>query len=521
MIGGSSSGAVERLRPAPGLGLALALLASACGGSPSALPDDGPLILLSKSSVTFEMDAYAADSVTPASDELLVANGGGRAPQGVPTARALFPSAGIFLEFDVSTTATGGFRYAMRPMGLAGYAQDRHDNIPTAWLDAGTYEATLTISWTGAINSPVIVPIRLTVRPHPQAWQTGLPTQAAQRFSHTTTALPDGGAVAIGGVFAERTLERLDPITHAWTWAAAALHEGRATHTATLLADGRVFVAGGQSQEGSTPAGTWEIWDPQEDRITATGALLTSRRGHAAVRLLDGRVLLVGGWREDASGATVPTRTCELFTPEDGSIVEVGPLHGDSPLWIPAALLEDGSGRVIALDRTPEGMAIGAELFDPATLAWTVLPSRPQPRDWGCLAALEDGRVVVFGGDDPEASIPLTSTELFDPATGRWTSAGPLYAPHSLCHDISARLPGGKVLVAGGLIDVVSTEQSMRNTAIVETFDPVTTTWSVAGALGKARAFHTVTAVADGTIFAVAGLLEGDPRPDTWREPAP
>jgi hypothetical protein len=487
---------------------AVVALTLACGG-PSAIPDAGPVIQLSKSAIAFEVDAYTAATLSPVEDGALIGNGGATPPAGAPTAAVQYQDGSGWLEWDVSLT-DGGYRLSVHPTARA-----------VAYGDAGIYQATVLVAWGGA-SRPARLAVTLTIRPSPQTWHPGSRTLADVRYFHSTTALEDGGALTVGGVKAERSIEQLDPITGTWG-PAGQLHQGRYSHTATLLEDGRVFIAGGESDDGSSPAGTWEIWDPATRTISAQGALATSRYDHGAVRLLDGRVLLVGGWRT-TSGFKGATRSCEIFDPASESSVEVAPLHGDAAETTPVALLQDGSARVLALASTSAGKEIGAELFDPSASnglgAWTVAGSRLQARVEGGLVALPGGRVVAFGGLDPEKAVALTSSELFDPATGQWRPTGPLYAPHAFGRDIAVLLPSGRALVAGGEFSdplVVP----LQITASVEAFDPETEQWGVAGALSQPLFGHTVTLLDDGTVIAVAGVPDTDNRPDCWHEPAP
>ena len=59
---------------------------------------------------------------------------------------------------------------------------------------------------------------------------------------------------------------------------------------------------------------------------------------------------------------------------------------------------------------------------------------------------LPSGKVLVAGGDT--LSDPLSSAELYDPASGTWTPTGSLVTARD--YHTATLLPDGRVLVAGG-----------------------------------------------------------------------
>jgi len=174
--------------------------------------------------------------------------------------------------------------------------------------------------------------------------------------------------------------------------------------------------------------GTWQPVTP-----------MTSPRGGAATALLDGGSVVVTGG-SDASGSLA---SVEVF---DGTQFSAAPPMNVARTGHAAVLLEDG--RVLVVGGKSEHAATAetsasadalaaAEVF--ASDTWTAVGPLTDAR-WGHTATvLDDGRVLVAGGEN--ALGPVTSVEIFDPATGQFAVAGTLSSPRT--GHAAARLSDG------------------------------------------------------------------------------
>ncbi len=151
-------------------------------------------------------------------------------------------------------------------------------------------------------------------------------------------------------------------------WAlTGSMHSIRAGHTATLLPNGQVLVAGGYTDFYAAAAlASAELYTPATGKWTATGSMNIARIDATATLLNDSQVLVAGG-----ADATI--------TPGTSS----------SPL-------------------------ASAELFNPATGAWTTTGSMNTSRLNQTATLLNNGQVLVAGGVDT-SDLPIASAELFTP----------------------------------------------------------------------------------------------------------
>ena len=112
------------------------------------------------------------------------------------------------------------------------------------------------------------------------------------RDAHTSTLLSDGRVLITGGEQGTglpllKTAELYNPRTGRFTQLAHLMTIAREKHTTTLLPDGRVLIVGGLQAD---------IYDPSTQIFTQTPNSPTNRSSHAAVLLPDGTVLITGGY---------------------------------------------------------------------------------------------------------------------------------------------------------------------------------------------------------------------------------
>jgi N-acetylneuraminic acid mutarotase len=235
----------------------------------------------------------------------------------------------------------------------------------------------------------------------------------------------------------------------------ASMSVERVWDTQTVLSDGRILVAGGQTNAG-VYTNTAELYDPTSGSWSSAGAMAHGRYLAAAARLGNGRVLVAGGDRAGNCGAAIGT----------------------------------------------------ADIYDPATNAWSSAAPLQTPRLAASAVAFADGRVLVAGGTQPNpdcnTSTIFSTVEIYDPASNSWSTAAPMNAARYLA--LATLLPDGRVLIAGGWGGPSGPYHQLNS---AEIYNPITDTWATVAPMTWGHAFGTLTRLADGRVLVVGGTSSG------------
>ncbi|MDX2184029.1 MAG: kelch repeat-containing protein [Gemmatimonadaceae bacterium] len=326
------------------------------------------------------------------------------------------------------------------------------------------------------------------------------------RMAHTATALPDGRVLIAGGFTddarASVSAEAYDPRRGTFD-ALPRMGVVRHSHTATALRDGRVLIVGGYGRENAVLAQA-EIFDPTTNRFEAVAPMRQARAGHVAVRLSDGRVLIAGGVGPNwtfLDGAEVFDPTTGRFSPTRSMTVA-----RESHV---AVLLDDGRVLVVGGHRGRRSaveLFASAELYDPRTERFTATGSMRVRRHKHDAARLPDGRVLVLGGsDERDDRGAYRSTEVYDPAAGRFRDGPDLQLARYKHAFNTLTLPDGSLLVSGGAPQA-------------ERYDPVANRFDlVPGAPQMGGQFSASALLPGGAALVTGGYGNGaGPRVDAW-----
>jgi hypothetical protein len=272
---------------------------------------------------------------------------------------------------------------------------------------------------------------------------------------------------------------------------------------ATLLSNGKVLVAGGlvwESSQGYVATNSAELYDPNTGTFAPTGSMWSNREEGTTTLLPNGKVLVAGG----KFGSTQTTETAEIFDPATGAFTLTGSMSIPRTCAT-ATLLANGkvlvAGGLYYLAGISPIYIKGAELFDPATGAFTQTGTMSVTRCGHTATLLQSGQVLIAGGADNTA-------ELYDPATGSFISTGNMNVDRS-SHSASL-LSDGRVLLVGGYYNPTSSTVGYAATA--EIYDPATHQFSLTGSMvSGGRVEFTASTLPNGAVLVAGGLVGNVP----------
>jgi hypothetical protein len=230
-------------------------------------------------------------------------------------------------------------------------------------------------------------------------------TALSASAGRAVAALPDGGALLVGGFEAEPVAKSQALLLMEGQEFAVDVDGGmllrRAYASATALSD-LVLVAGGTPDRRAGAHDNYELFERTSARFVAarSGKLREPRMMHAALLLADDKVLLIGG-RKEPDGE--PLASLELVEPRAArSELLAGALQ--VPRVAPSALMLD-SGSVLVLGGSDgAGRLLGSvELFDADAADFALVGIELPVHEQACVAVLPGARAAWLSCEHAQA----------------------------------------------------------------------------------------------------------------------
>ncbi len=276
------------------------------------------------------------------------------------------------------------------------------------------------------------------------------------RWAPAYALMPDGKSALIAGGYdymieeCVGTVDIYDETTNRFRPSKSRLTYPRDFAIAVPLLDGSVLVAGGFNDVlGSMRVA--ELYNPTKDIFSTTGSMGTPRELFQAIRLNDGRVLATGGL---CLGSHRTVASGEVYDPELGTWIYTGGMitdrfgHASCLLADGRVLVVGGTSLVLGRKYGHSAVLASAEVYDPATGAFSATGSLIAARDRPTATLLPSGKVLIAGGQGTSGA-SVTFAEVYDPSTGVFTKLDTPPLTPRMAHAGSA-LPNGRVFVTGG-----------------------------------------------------------------------
>jgi hypothetical protein len=297
------------------------------------------------------------------------------------------------------------------------------------------------------------------------------------------------------------------------------------------LPDGRVLSIGG----AGPVVEAYEPWTQQTVPLTLVQPMhLLSARA----QLADGTILLAGGavatTGQDKEGnptlALSTTNEAYVFDPASGVLTPTAGTLTTARAAATATRLSNGKvlvcGGFGSLDVANPlsiltGILASTELYDPATGLFTTGPAMLEGKALHTATTLDNGQVMIAGGLGSFLGIPTVSNTayFYNPATNAFGLLPKTFTGGRFLHN-ATRLADGRVILTGGITaDLTGVIESGDLTQVVFGTIPSTAIFNPSAGFGgsfsagqsmlSARALHTSTLLPGGALL-VTGGLSGD-----------
>jgi len=264
----------------------------------------------------------------------------------------------------------------------------------------------------------------------------------------------------------------------------------RLIHFSVGLASVWALLLTGASSPTSTALG----------RVVRTASMHDRRADHTSTLLPDGRVLIAGGMVENG----VFLNSAELFDPGKGTFVATASMQsrrvGHSATLLPNGKVLIAGGLAGRIFEGGPGIVATTEIYDPATGRFTPGPSMRAARSGHAAVLLQNGKVLIAGGESSDNQ-NLASAEIYDPVANKWTATGSMLTP---------RIASSAVMLKDGRVLVTGSGDSWNK---AEIYDPASGVWHATGNMTAPRTKHAATLLPDGRVLITGGSPDNEWHP--------
>ena len=267
--------------------------------------------------------------------------------------------------------------------------------------------------------------------------------------------------------------------------------------------DGKIYTTGG-SWNSNYIAPT-EVYDPSTNKWKKLASMPTARVAFQTA-VIGHKIYVIGGKNFD-NMELVPST--EVYDSSKNKWTKLAPMP--ITLWDPDDFkTEVVDGKIYVIGNIPDDTCTAiTEVYDPSTDTWAVLTPMTTARS-GFQTEVIDGKIYAIGGYSGvlllgpgcDCSIDsLSSTEVYDPSTDKWTTLAPLSTARCW---LQTEVINGKIYAIGGLNNKVG-DSKWNPQSSAEAYDPSTNTWTTLASTCEIYSIYQ-TEVVDDKIYAIGAL---------------
>ncbi|KAG9464724.1 hypothetical protein GDO78_019475 [Eleutherodactylus coqui] len=264
-------------------------------------------------------------------------------------------------------------------------------------------------------------------------------------------------------------VERFDTFSQYWS-TVSSLHQARNGMSAAVL-EGKIYVVGGEKD--SMIFDCVECYDPVSKQWTAVPSLNQPRCG-LGVCSCHGAIYAMGGWVGAEIGNGI-----ERFSLEDNAWQVVGQMS--VPRYNFACCERQGLIYVVGGISHQGTELSSAEVFDPISKRWTSLPPMGTRRAYLGVVSLNDCLYAVGGWNERQDA--LNTVERFSFEEEQWVEVAAMRIPRAGVSVISVN---GLLYAAGGRASVQTFSAPVTSDS-VEVYNPHTDSWTEIGSMITSR----------------------------------
>jgi hypothetical protein len=268
----------------------------------------------------------------------------------------------------------------------------------------------------------------------------------------------------------------------------------------SFLPDGRLLVTGGHNGSSGYGYPYASVYDSNQDSWTQIPNMQDARWYPTNTTLANGDVLVVSGEITPGTNSTLP----QVWHPATNSWLNLTNAQLFQPLYPMMFLAPNGQVFNAGPDQTSR------YLNTSGTGAWSTVGNFNYngTRDYGS-SVIYDGKVMIAGGDGGGSGLATNTAEVIDltSSSPTWKSTGSLAKARRQLN--LTLLPDGKVLATGG-----SGGQGFDNKSLPiypsEMWDPATGDWTTMASISVYRGYHsTALLLPDGRVVSAGGEQTG------------